>query len=427
MVTEVKSHEATELGRIPIEWNVVPLSDLFMEVSERKGDQEYPILSCTKDGIVFQSEHFNKRVASDDDSQYKIAKNGDIVISGLNLHLGGIDVQSLVPAGAVSPAYYVFRKTTNAVDLQFIRYLLRSEKYIQLYDTQITQIGASIVRRSTPRAKVRSLPVVVPPLSEQRKIAAILKSVDDAITGTQRIIDQTEVVKRGLMHKLLTKGIGHTKFKQTEIGEIPAEWDVVTVSDLTIEHKQGYYTKDTYTENGTYLIRITDLWNPKIVFEGMPKLPVDERTFELFRVEQGDFLFARSGASIGRYGIVSETDPAAVFASYLIRFKFNQLLVDNRYFGYFYESDLCWKQIKPIIQGSSNPNINANNIKSLKIVLPRIEEQKRIVARLTAFDEKLELERASIRNLEALKTGLIGQLLTGKLRVNFGEESEVSV
>ncbi|GAA3320977.1 hypothetical protein GCM10020331_034170 [Ectobacillus funiculus] len=66
-------------------------------------------------------------------------------------------------------------------------------------------------------------------------------------------------VKKGLIQHLLTKGIEHKKFKKTEIGEIPAEWELVRVSDLTIEHKQGYYTKDNYVEDGVYLIRITDL------------------------------------------------------------------------------------------------------------------------------------------------------------------------
>ena len=68
----------------------------------------------------------------------------------------------------------------------------------------------------------------MPPLPEQRKIAAILSSVDDAIEKTQAVIDQVQVVKRGLMQELLTRGLPgrHTRFKQTEIGEVPEEWDL---------------------------------------------------------------------------------------------------------------------------------------------------------------------------------------------------------
>ena len=74
-------------------------------------------------------------------------------------------------------------------------------------------------------ADLRNLPVPLPPLAEQRKIAVILTSVDEAIQATEAVIAQTRRVKEGLLQELLTKGIGHTRFKQTEIGEIPEGWE----------------------------------------------------------------------------------------------------------------------------------------------------------------------------------------------------------
>ena len=76
--------------------------------------------------------------------------------------------------------------------------------------------------------------VGVPRLPEQRKITAILSSVDDAIEKTQAVIDQVQVVKRGLMQELFTRGLPgrHTRFKQTETGEIPEDWDFLSLVDL---------------------------------------------------------------------------------------------------------------------------------------------------------------------------------------------------
>ena len=150
-------------------------------------------------------------------------------------------------------------------------------------------------------------------------------------------------------------------YKKTKVGWIPEDWDFCKISDLTVEHKQGYYTKDEYSGNGRYLIRITDLKNPMVDFTAMPQLPIDEKTYQQFKVEPGDFLFARSGA-IGRYGILDEEHPEAVFASYIIRFRFDENKVLNKYVGSFYESKFCLRQILSITQGSSNININANNI-----------------------------------------------------------------
>ncbi len=191
---------------------------------------------------------------------------------------------------------------------------------------------------------------------------------------------------------------------------IPDGWTWKTVGEFTTEHKQGYYTKESYVSNGIFLIRITDLGNPKIEYSNMPKLEIDDKEFNQFKVSIGDFLFARSGA-IGRYGIVT-SDLAAVFASYLIRFRFNDQLVITRYFGYLYESDLCQKQLASITQGSSNININAENIKSLLVPFAPLPEQQKIAAILTSVDEVIESTQAQINKLKDLKTGMMQELLT---------------
>ena len=95
-----------------------------------------------------------------------------------------------------------------------------------------TSSGTKMPRTSW--AQLGEFQFSLPPLSEQRKIAAILSSVDDAIEKTQAVIDQVQVVKRGLMQELLTRGLPgrHTRFKQTEIGTIPQEWELKRLSEV---------------------------------------------------------------------------------------------------------------------------------------------------------------------------------------------------
>jgi type I restriction enzyme S subunit len=191
---------------------------------------------------------------------------------------------------------------------------------------------------------------------------------------------------------------------------------VVTVADVTQEHKQGYYTKEKYSNKGTKLVRVTDLQNPSVVFKGMPYLEISDKDFNDFKIELDDFIFARSGA-IGRYGIVENIEYPAIFGSYLIRFKFNNKII-NRLFGYYYESEVCSKQLKAISQGNANININAENIKSLKIPLPPLSEQKKIAAILSKVDEKLSVLDAQRAEYGILKKGMMQVLLTGEVRVN---------
>ncbi|GAB3807514.1 restriction endonuclease subunit S [Virgibacillus kimchii] len=196
-----------------------------------------------------------------------------------------------------------------------------------------------------------------------------------------------------------------------DLGELPSDWKIKYISNITKEHKQGYYTKDEYSHSGVKLIRVTDLLNQKIEFDNMPSLNIDEKTYNQFKVDDGDFLFARSGG-IGRYGIFKYQYPKSIFGSYLIRFKFDTSTVDNKFVGYFYESYLAKKQIKAITQGSSNININAENIKSLRLPIPMLKEQQKIATILSSVDEAIEKTEQIIEQTETVKKGLMEQLLT---------------
>jgi type I restriction enzyme S subunit len=199
-------------------------------------------------------------------------------------------------------------------------------------------------------------------------------------------------------------------YKDSPLGNIPENWEIVTVKEITAEHKQGFYTKEGYTKEGIRLARITDLNNPKIDYSKMPLLKISDSDYQSYKINKGDFLFARSGA-IGTYGIVETDEHEAIFASYLIRFKFNYNVV-NRFFGYFFESYLCGNQLRGITQGNANVNINADNIKSLKFPLAPFEEQQKIAQILSTVDAKIEVIDQQITQTQELKKGLMQRLLT---------------
>lgn len=204
-------------------------------------------------------------------------------------------------------------------------------------------------------------------------------------------------------------------YKKSGAGVIPASWKYTTIKSVTISHKQGYYSTESYSNSGIKLARITDLKNPEIDFESMPLLPISEKDYNFYKINVGDILLARSGA-IGRYGIVRNAE-VAVFASYIIRFSLDNSQIDNDYFGYVYQSETVQKQLLTITQGSSNININAGNIKSLEVLLPELNEQQKIATALSDTDALIsELEKL-IEKKQAIKTATMQQLLTGKTRL----------
>jgi len=104
--------------------------------------------------------------------------------------------------------------------------------YFQLLKPYLEQLGAGSTFKEVSRNTIKNLKLPLPPLPEQQKIAEILSTVDSAIEKVNQAIEKTQRLKKGLMQELLTKGIGHNEFKDTEIGRIPKEWEVKKVVDL---------------------------------------------------------------------------------------------------------------------------------------------------------------------------------------------------
>ncbi|WP_242318834.1 restriction endonuclease subunit S [Bacillus cereus group sp. BfR-BA-01349] len=234
MVAEIKSiregYKMTELGEIPVNWEIVSIGEIASEKSERAGEKELKVLSVTKyDGIVAASEYFNKTVASRNTSNYKMVRKGDFAYATVHLDEGSIGLSNF-EIGIVSPMYTVFRANSERVDFSFLFSLLKSHRMMNIY--QLIGQGGVDRRRSIAFKTLSETRVALPSLEEQQKIAEILSNVDEQIEITDQKIVKTKELKKGLMQQLLNKGIGHTEFKKPKFGSIPVEWEAKTVGEL---------------------------------------------------------------------------------------------------------------------------------------------------------------------------------------------------
>ena len=188
--------------------------------------------------------------------------------------------------------------------------------------------------------------------------------------------------------------MSETKVPRIRFKGFADDWEQRKVSEITKFHKQGFYTTEDYNESKKYyLLRGTDLTENKLILKDTPKIDATEKDYQAFKTEVGDFLIVRSG-TVGTYGIVYEDIPA-IFGSYLIDFRFDMEQVTNEFFGYFYQSESFKTQLRQIVQQSANTNINAENIKSTSIMLPSIDEQKRIGEYLGQIDNLITLHQRS--------------------------------
>ena len=250
-------------------------------------------------------------------------------------------------------------------------------------------------RTKLNQSELRRIKILIPTSKvEQQKIASILSGVDALIESTQHIIEKTERLKKGLMQKLLTRGIGHTKFKKAkwlfgkEI-EIPQEWNVTRLIEQCIQ-KPEYGAGESAIEKDLKLpryIRITDL-NDDGSLRNKEWKSIKENAAKDYLLNNNDILFARTGATVGKSYLYADEDGRCAFAGYLIRFQPDQTKLNSKFLFHYIHSIYYWKYIKSIQTWGVQPNVNAEQYSNLLILLSPIHEQQKIASILSGVDAR---------------------------------------
>ena len=254
----------------------------------------------------------------------------------------------------------------------------------------------------------------MPPIKEQQTIVSILSNVDKLIQQTDRIIEQMERLKKGLMQRLLTKGIGHTKFKKTELGEIPEDWNVAKLEDISLQFVSGGTPS---TSNLSYwggdIPWIRSAWiTEKYVSTGerfITKLGLENSAA---KIVPRDNVIVASRVSLGNVAI-NKVDIA-------INQDLTGIIVDKSKFSTEF---LYWflvknsHNIKFLSQGSTILGITRDVLKVFKILHPPLQEQQKIALILSELDTRVQKYQEYKSRLANLKKGLMQKLLTGKIRV----------
>ena len=308
-------------------------------------------------------------------------------------------------------------KQSTCVD--FLYYL------IQYHKRRLQRLAAGSTFLEVSKRAIHSFRVAAPPLPAQRKIAAILSSLDDAIEKTQAVIDQVQVVKRGLMQELLTRGLPgrHTRFKQTEIGKIPEEWDFLPLRAMAASDR-GLQTgpfgsqlhASDYVINGVPVLMPQDMMNGYVSDAFCARI-ADERAAELsrHRVQAGDILFARRG-DLGRAGLITQHEEGWLCGTGCLRFRPKNRTV-SRYLRHWIAWSTSVRWLNKHAVGQTMLNLNTSILGSLPVALPCDAERSVIIGVLEAFDEQIRTLEQNTEGLGGVKSALMSILLTGELRV----------
>ncbi|RLE04455.1 MAG: hypothetical protein DRI99_03870, partial [Candidatus Aminicenantes bacterium] len=205
-------------------------------------------------------------------------------------------------------------------------------------------------------------------------------------------------------------------YKQTEIGKIPKEWEIVRLGDISDKIYYGITAKATEKNTGIRMLRTTDIKNYSANWSNLPFCEITEKRNDLgkYLLKKGDLIVARAG-TVGVSVLVERDFNDTIFGSYLIKIK-PKPEANSKFLHYFFQSHTFWRHLLGA-QGSTMKNINLPLLKSLQLSLPPLPEQQKIAEILSTVDQAIEKVDDSIAKTERLKKGLMQELLTKGLPV----------
>ncbi len=408
------------------EWKVIKLKDCIEEITEKTTkNNQYKILTSSQNGIYLQEEYFNKQVASKDNIGYKIIKKGEFTYRSMS-DTGRFTINRLenIDIGIISPAYPVFK--AKDIEPEYLKYFFQSE----LFRKSINNLSQGSTRVALKIDELKEIKLAIPIQKEQRKILSILSNVDSIIEKVNEDIKNIQKEKQIIMKNIFNYGIYHEKLRSTNIGQIPESWEVKKFQDLIDSkdildimdgnHGELHPTTKDYVPNGIPFIMANNIVDGKLNLENC-KFISKERA-EMLRKgfsKENDVLITHKG-SVGNVAIVKNiTTPYIMLTPQVTYYRINEQskILIKEYLYYFFQSPNFQNRLKILSAQSTRAYIGITAQKQLDIVIPKIEEQNKIVEILSKLDNKLILLKKKNKEYQKLKKGLMQQLLTGKVRV----------
>lgn len=411
-------HKQSPLSNVPNGWEVVKVEDIF-EVyggtTPSTSNREYwdgdtlwvtPTDVTNLDGKLNLNETKKKITEKAvKDSSLKILQPGTLLLTSRATI--GFAAINLRPVTINQGMAALIKRSGKNTDSTFYAY------YFGLLKDYLERLGAGSTFKEVSKYTIKKLKISLPPLPEQRRIAEILSTVDQAIQRVDEAITRTERLKRGLMQRLLTRGIGHSEFRfSKELGcEIPKGWEVLPlavigeiITGTTPSTKIQEYWGEDYP-----FVTPTDFSDSKYVRKTERK--VSSKGASKGRVIPKNSVMVVCIASIGEVALAAE--------ECITNQQINSIICNEHVDPhYVYYTMLHMKHVLIRWAGSTtSPIIKKSLFEKFLILLPPLHEQRKIAEILSTADKKLELERERKEKLGQIKRGLMNDLLTGKKRI----------
>jgi type I restriction enzyme S subunit len=295
---------------------------------------------------------------------------------------------------------------------KFLFYFLGQPKVAEWLEARA--IGSTMLNLNT--AIMRGVEVRFPDRPSQQRIASTLAAYDELIENNRRRIALLEDAARQLYKEWFVRFrfAGHEHIKIVD--GLPAGWERQAIGEVADDISYGYTASADADIDGPKFLRITDIVKGQISWPDVPRCPIDARKAARFALETGDVVVARTGATTGWAKRIGRVREPAVFASYLVRFRFTDL-INPAMAAVFMESESYKAMVWAGIGGAAQPNASAQLLAKPKLLVPPKALQEAFAQEVVAGQLLIDVLMEQIHGLSRARDLLLPRLMSGALTV----------
>jgi len=434
-------YQPVQLGphkiQIPSDWDVVPFGDAI-ELNpkyDKPNEGEFSFLpmdavdeekNTIKYWIKRKKENCTTTWFRNGDTVY--AKITPCTENGKIAFIEGLETE----IGSGSTEFLVFHPRNGITDEKFVYYLSKLPEF--------RSVTISLMEGSTGRQRVPSnvfedrIQIPLPPISEQRRIAEILSTVDKQIQRTDEEIETRRELRQGLIREIIREGLDAYKTVSKRIGpkeyEIAEGWELIEVADLATNEKKsirgrpsGTQLKNAdYGEGGAKIYGQEHVSNNDFILGNKHLAEGEFADFASVEILPDDVLVTMMG-TVGDSAVFPEEAEKGIMDSHLLRIRVNKDLILPEFLSILIdESKIVEDQIHALSHGLVMSGLNIGIVESITLPVPPLDEQEEFVEILLSVSDTIATQEKEKQRLQELKRGLMQDLLTGKTRVNTDAE-----
>jgi type I restriction enzyme S subunit len=441
----------SEIGIFPTDWKINSLAEISTKITDGTHDTPKPIkegipfltaIHVKENNIAFESCYFLPKSVHDEIYKRCNPEYEDILMVNIGAGTGTTALVNVkYPFSLKNVA--LIKPDKKVSDGRFLNQVLSFLK-----DEILKSLSAGGAQPFLSLSQIGQINIPSPSKEEQTAIANALSDVDALLTELEKLIAKKQAIKTATMQQLLTGKTRLPQFstyavgekqgqpkgtKPSELGEIPDDWDVITIEEALSKkmivdqmdgnHGELYPKSHEFCWDGVPYVGATDFYKGIIDYKNCKKLPFSRaKKFKKGIALNGDILFAHN-ATVGPTALVETEEDFIIISTTATYYRCDNEKLKNTYLLSFFKSDLFVKQFSAVMSQSTRNQVPILAQRKFYIVLPSIEEQTAIANILSDMDSEIQTLEKRLAKTRQIKQGMMQELLIGRIRLPFEKES----